>query len=453
MAIPFMWSLFAAFLLCGSAAFAAEPLEDEQSIYYQDKLFGKESGVYEKDGYLFVLVRLPVQSQNRTRMKGMALLEFSTQLRRWALEQTRRDRGGEPSRSAAVSRMEAFNDEIDPDWRFPPWSIHIGGRQFPLRETGGFFVQGQVYSKEALLKAIPESYRRHPTDAEVLAAFVRNAAAAARKDRKAFAAKCGFFEFPLVNSQDATTFPDPERKSFPADLESFLLKSRAADTGKAGKEWKRLNSALAAALRESSVCFSFAGGRPVTNETVSAVVVTNPVFSTVCSTNVVVSVLDGTDGIVTNSVVTSETVTNYVAETVSVTSRTVSFVRDESDRLFLSAGLLRRAPVPLVFAPALPAAGTTAETVRVALRGAPTDPRLWKALAARYQADGNPALSLACLLEALSLTPSDTDIVAEIALRYDELGCPGLAQGAALFAFGTAKDETTRETTKPLLSR
>lgn len=455
MAVPFTRVLFAvvASLLFGSAAIAAEPPVDEQFVYWQDKLLGKESGAYEHDEFLFVQVRLPVQSQNRMRMKGVAMQEFSEQLRRWALEQTRRDRRGEPSRPAAVARMAAFNDEADPDWRFPPWRVSVGGRQFPSRETGGFYVQGQVYSKEALLKAIPESYRRHPTDAEVLAAFVRNAAAAARKDRKAFAAKCGFFEFPLANSQDATTFPDPERKSFPANLESFLIKFRAAETGKAGKEWKRLNSALAVALRESSVCFSFAGGRPVTNQTVSAVLVTNPVVSTVCSTNVIVSVLDGADGIVTNSVVTSETVTNYVAETVSVTNRTVSFVRDESDRLFLSAGLLRHAPVPLVFAPALPAADATAETIRVALRGAPTDPRLWKALAARYKADGNPALSLACLLEALSLTPSDTDIVAEIALRYDELGCPGLAQGAALFAFGTAKDEITRETTKTLLSR
>ena len=137
----------------------------------------------------------------------------------------------------------------------------------------------------------------------------------------------------------------------------------------------------------------------------------------------------------------------------TVTNRTVSVVRDDSDRMLLSAGLLRREPKPLTFAAALPAANATADEIRVALRTSLTDPRLWKALAARYKADGQSALSLSCLLNALALTPSDTDIVAEIALRYDELGCPELARGAALFAFGAAKDERTRAKVKPLLLR
>jgi isoleucyl-tRNA synthetase len=154
---------------------------------------------------------------------------------------------------------------------------------------------------------------------------------------------------------------------------------------------------------------------------------------------------------------------NILEVLVRVLAPILSFTCDEVWEHFppaLRGGQDRPASVQLAgwparsdFAPALPAADATAETIRVALRGAPTDPRLWKALAARYKVDGNPALSLACLLEALSLTPSDTDIVAEIALRYDELGCPGLAQGAALFAFGTAKDEATREKVKPLLVR
>lgn len=454
MAFPFGRILLAGtvFLLCASAAFAAEPTADRQFVYWQNRLLGKESGVYVDGDSVYVHVRMPIDPKARLRLKGMAMQEFSAQLRRWALEQTRRDRGGEPSRPAAVARMAAFNDEADPDWRFPPWRVAIGGRQFPSREAGGFFVQGQVYNKESLLKAIPDSYRRQPTNDEVLSAFARNAAAAHRKDKAAFAAWCGFFERPLLSSRDPAVFPDPEDRHFPKQLESFLVDARSADAGKAAKEWEALNKTFASSLSQSSVCSSFAGGRPVTNETVSAVVVTNSVVETVCSTNIILSVLDGTDAGVAKSVVTSETVTNYVAETVVVTNRTVSFVRDESDRLFLSAGLLRRAPVPLVFAPASPAADATAETIRVALRRAPTDPRLWKALAARYKADGNPALSLACLLEALSLTPSDTDIVAEIALRYDALGCPGLAQGAALFAFGAAKDAETRQKVKPLLA-
>ena len=457
MAHHFTQALFAcvAFILCGSAAIAAEPPIDRQFVYYQDKLLGRESGVYEHDGFLYVVVRMPVQSQNRMRMNGLAMQEFSAQLRRWALEQTRRDRGGEPSRSAAIARMEDINDETDSSWRFPSWRINIGGREFPAREIGGFFVQGQVYSKEALLKAIPESYRRHPTDAEIFAAFARNAAAAARKDRKAFAAKCGFFEFPLLGSQDAAAFPSPEERSFPSDLESFLVKSRTADAGKAGKEWKRVNQALAEGVRKSPVCASYLQGRAVTNVVISETTVTNAVVSETVATNAVVSVPDGdgTTAAATNFVVSVGTVTNFVAETVSVTNRTVSFVRDDSDRSLLAAGLLRPAPGPLAFVPSLPAADASADEIRASLRRAPKDPRLWKALAARYGADGDPALSLSCLLNALSMTPSDTDIVAEIALRYDALGCPELARGAALFAFGTAKDEISCGKAKALFAK
>ena len=453
MTSPFRAALAACLVLalCGSAAIAAEPPIDEQFVYYQDNLLGKESGVYERDGFLFVLVRLPVASSNRMRMKGVALMEFSAQLRRWALEQTARDRGGEPSYPAAIAWMAAFNDEADPNWRIPQWRVNIVGRQFPARETGGFYIQGQVYKKDALVKAIPDSYRRQPTNDEVLSAFTRNAAAVVRKDKRAFAAQCGFFELPLSGAKDLETFPDPENRLFPKKLESFLLDARNADAGKANKEWKSLNKAFAIALCSSTICGSFMTGREVVNETVSTVSVTNPVVSMQSVTNQVVSVPDGATTSVTNYVVTAKSVTNLVASTMTVTNRTVSVVRDDSDRMLLSAGLLRREPKPLTFAATLPAANATADEIRVALRTASTDPRLWKAIAARYKADGQSALSLSCLLNALSLTPSDIDIVAEIALRYQELGCPELARGAALFAFGAAKDEMTRGKVKPLL--
>ena len=456
MASPFRAVLAAcvAFALFGSAAIAAEPSADEQFVYYQDKLLGKESGVYEQNGYLFVLVRIPSASGNRIRMKGMALQEFSAQLRRWALEQTARDRGEKPSYPAAIAWMAAFNDEADPNWRFPQWRVNIAGRQFPARETGGFYIQGQVYKKDALVKAIPDSYRRQPTSDEILLAFARNAAAVVRKDKRAFAAQCGFFELPLSGSKDLATFPDPENRLFPKKLESFLLDARNADVGKANKEWKSLNKAFATALCSSTICGSFMTGREVVNETVSTVSVTNPVVSMQSVTNQVVSVPDdGATTSVTNYVVTAKSGTNLVASTMTVTNRTVSVVRDDSDRMLLSAGLLRREPKPLTFAAVLPAANATADEIRVALRTASTDPRLWKAIAARYKADGQSALSLSCLLNALALTPSGTDIVAEIALRYDELGCPELARGAALFAFGAAKDEMTRAKVKPLLLR
>lgn len=439
------------FTLLGQAAQAASPAVDEQFVHWQDNLLGRESGVYEKDGYLFVQVRLSVEPKNRMRMKGMALQESSAQLRRWALEQTARYRGQNPPYPAAVARMAAFNDETDPDWRFPPWRVTVGGRQFPARETGGFYVQGQVYNKEALLKAIPDAYRHHPTQEAIATAFARNAAAAARKDKAAFTMWCGFFETPLLGSKDAADFPDSGNRSFPKKLESFVLDARSADVDKARKEWKAVNKSLAAALRESSVCTSYMQGRAVTNEVVSEVTVTNPVVSVQTVTNQVVLVPVGNAPSVANVVVTTETVTNYVAATMPVTNRTVTLVRDDSDRALLSVGLLRREPRPLVFASSLPSADASADGLRTALRGAATDPRLWKALAARYKADGNPALSLACLLNALSLTPSDTDIVAEIALRYQDLKCPELARGAALFAFAAAKDEATREKVKPLL--
>jgi hypothetical protein len=435
-------------VLCASAAIAADAPDDAEFVYWQDSLVGKESGVYEHRDSVFAVVRIPLASGNRMRMKSMAMQQFSAQLRRWALEQTARERGKEPAYPAAVADMAALNDELLPGWEIPNWQISIGCRQFPPREKDGFYMQCQVYQKAALLKAIPQSFRRYPTVDETMDVFAKNAVTAFRKDKKAFAVKCGFFEFSLSCTKDQVFFPDPEVRTFPKNLELFIADARNTDAGKASKEWKNLNATLAKALRQSSICTSCVAGRPVTNDVVSSVTVSTPVVSGFAVTNSVV-----TEAGVTNLVISHQSVTNFVESAQQVTNQVVKIIRDESDKMLLSAGLLRRAPGPLTFASALPAADATAEQIRVALRSAATDPRLWKALAARYGADGDPALSLSCLLNALSMTPSDTDIVAEIALRYDELGCPELARGAALFAFGTAKDEATREKVKPLLAR
>lgn len=430
-------AIVALIILCCSSVGAADVPSDWQFLHWQDTLIHKESGVYEKDNFLFVHIRIPLVGRNRLRLKGMAMREFSNQLRIWAIEQTSGDRGAF-SYPPAVEKMAALNDVVNSDWSFPIWHVNVSGRQLPSRESKGFFVQGQVYSKEALLNAIPNAYRRHPTQDDVLTAFANNARLACSKDRRSFAKQCGFFEFSPLNSVELSEFPNVYNRAFAKKLKSFLTEGRSGvDAGDAKKEWKKLNKELASSISKSSFCNSFIHGREVISNSISQVVVTNLVVS------------------INN--ITMQAVTNSVESAVLVTNQIVTLVRDVSDRMLLSGGLLSRKSAPLVYSDVLPAVGSTGNEICSLLRIAPTDPRLWICLADWYIADNNPeqspALSLVCLLNALSLTPSDSDIVARIALCYDKLGLPLLARGAAIYAYGTVSSVSMRERIMPLLLR
>ena len=163
----------AVLFLCGLAAKPADPPGDADFAYWQGELLGKASGVYECGESVFVVSRVPVTPKTRARVREAATLESSALLRDWAFRQMRRERGAEPRRAAEVSAMAVVNDRMNPGWRIPPWQIDVAGRQFPSREISGFYYQGLVFSREALLAAIPDSYRRHPSDEEVVAAFAK----------------------------------------------------------------------------------------------------------------------------------------------------------------------------------------------------------------------------------------------------------------------------------------
>ncbi len=167
-----------AILAGGSAAFAADPPVDEAFVYWQDNLLGKENRVVEHGDLVFVVVRVPIWNDSRAKAREKAMLESSSLLKAWAYEQTRKERGAKPRRPAAIARMEKFNDTVSPGWRIPPWRISVSGRQIPAREIGGFYCQGLVYDRKTLLAAIPETYRRHPSDEAVAAVFEALSAAA-----------------------------------------------------------------------------------------------------------------------------------------------------------------------------------------------------------------------------------------------------------------------------------
>ena len=184
----FVLPVCAGLLAGGWAAFAADPPADGDFAFWQDELCGKEAGVYERGDSVFVVSRVPVTPRTRPQAKQAdALLQASALLKRWVWEQTRGERGKEPVRPAAVAAMAAFNDQAAPGWRIPACRIEVPGRQFPSRELGGFYHQGQVYVRETLLAAVPEAFRRHPTGEEVAEAFAKLASAAYRKDPAAFA--------------------------------------------------------------------------------------------------------------------------------------------------------------------------------------------------------------------------------------------------------------------------
>lgn len=172
----------------GWAAHAADPPVDADFVFWQDRLLGRESGIYENGDSVFVVSRVPVSSRTRIRAKEAALLESSSLLRNWAFEQARRDRGAEPARPADIAAMAVFNDKHSPGWRIPPWRIDALGRQLPTRESDGFLHQAQVYDRETLLRAIPDGYRRHPADDETATAFATIAQAAFRRDPESFSA-------------------------------------------------------------------------------------------------------------------------------------------------------------------------------------------------------------------------------------------------------------------------
>lgn len=201
--------IFAALAAVGFAAHAADPAVDGEFVFWQDKLLGRESGIYEREHSVFVVSRVPVQPGKRMRTAATALLECSALLQNWAFEQTRRERGAEPRRPKGIAWMVKFNDQTSPVWRIPPWRIDVPGRQFPSREAGGFLYQAQVYERETLLSAIPASYRRHPSDEAVMSTFAELASAAFRRDAAGFAARCGFSDYRILAARVVPDPPDP----------------------------------------------------------------------------------------------------------------------------------------------------------------------------------------------------------------------------------------------------
>ena len=195
----------------GWAAHAADPPVDADFVFWQDRLLGRESGIYENGDSVFVVSRVPVSSRTRIRAKEAALLESSSLLRNWAFEQARRDRGAEPARPADIAAMAVFNDKHSPGWRIPPWRIDALGRQLPTRESDGFLHQAQVYDRETLLRAIPDGYRRHPADDETATAFATIAQAAFRRDPESFSASVSivFTTKAGISVRAVISFPAP----------------------------------------------------------------------------------------------------------------------------------------------------------------------------------------------------------------------------------------------------
>ena len=121
-------------------------------------------------------------------------------------------------------------------------------------------------------------------------------------------------------------------------------------------------------------------------------------------------------------------------------------------RSFLSAGLLQRQDAGSRGGNAeRPPDDMPTATLFDSLCDGRDDPRIWKRLSERLKDEGRPAESHACLLNALALNPSDAEVLAEIALRYEAFGCPTLARGAALSSVAAAGKRIAGEKTARLI--
>ena len=120
-------SIAAFMVLSGLVAFAASP--EVRLSTYKNQVRGRDSGVYEVDGDLYVHVRMPQKSSaNMNNAKLKAALEANGLLKKWAIEHTAPQRDKIESSSEGVKLAARVADSCNSGCRFNDWNLKFKGQ-------------------------------------------------------------------------------------------------------------------------------------------------------------------------------------------------------------------------------------------------------------------------------------------------------------------------------------
>lgn len=191
------------------AAFAAEVDLSSDAVpeTYKKEISAKASGVYEKDGLVYVHVKLPANTGKgrKDRKRMAALKEARMLLKAWTvnafdgLKKTPDDLPG--TWSVALCAIEAVN----PGWRTRTWSAKSKMREF-VEDGAKEYALGQVFPRRELLDEVTLKNIR-PVTAESIAEELSQSVPYAFSDhdrQDVFVAKC--------HSNDAGETTDVEKR-------------------------------------------------------------------------------------------------------------------------------------------------------------------------------------------------------------------------------------------------
>lgn len=427
---------------------------------YQNEIRGKASGVYEVGDDLFVHVRMPLETRhNPARMKMKCLLMANDLVQRWAIDLTKTDRENAiPDRvSEGVRKAHQILDAANPKWRFRDWNVKLSGQELSgFDKSSLWFVV--IVPRRDVESQIPESWKRAIPDARETAVALRVfLPQILKQDSSSVYSQCGAEDIQPGAAVSAESHR--EYVAVSARLAEYMKTSdRAASERKSAD---RLKHPL------ETVSWTADGeiAKVTTNSSVS--VVTNVFVGTSVSTSVCECVQSESSrsrrGVSCRGVLRVEERVSAPEEvvTVRVTTTTATVRRKRRrhvrcecgtprfEELFLSGGRLgnvasRRCPSGDIAVKAYfdPESTLPIRTVRLreALGENPGDLELWVLYGRCLLAQGDQLGALACFRAACVIDSGNQYALTNLAIVYDRLRCPHLAQGLAVLACGVSND-------------
>ena len=459
-------SIAAFMVLSGLVAFAASP--EVRLSTYKNQVRGRDSGVYEVDGDLYVHVRMPQKSSaNMNNAKLKAALEANGLLKKWAIEHTAPQRDKIESSSEGVKLAARVADSCNSGWRFNDWNLKFKGQELSGQETG-VVLFGQMMSKAEIVRQIPPSfYKAIPHDVlfKVLGPFVK---AMRERDASRLYGLCNAID--LMPDAAVTPKAKEEFARVNVELDKYLTSSEFVAGLK--EHAKKIRGPMVA---ENWVDVLQKPAEEVSN---SVVIVTNVIAEVRIATNVVTRAQSDKERMSTGFVAKGEVKETTrisdeeeVVETRTATTvTTIRKIRRKTvkevsgcpvfEEAFLSGGKvldkasvqteIGKKAVAIYFDNVTPMDEKT-KKVADALCENPGDSQLWNLYGrCLLQARDNMA-ALVCFRCAVKLDASNQYAIANISMVYDFLGCAELARGMAILAYGLAQDEWCRNVAKNIL--
>ena len=459
--------LIAAFMATSGLAALAASSEVRLSTY-KDQVRSKNSGVYEIGEDLYVHVRMPQNSSaNVNRAKLRVALEANDLLKKWAIDYTAPQRDKIESAPTGVKLAAKLADACNPGWRFNDWNLKFKGQELVGQEPG-FILLGQMMSKADIVRQIPPSFsRKIPQDVlfKVLGPFVK---AMRERDASKLYGLCNAVD--LMLDADVVPMAKEEFARANAELDKYLASSE-----------------FVAGLREHAkkICgpmltetWEDVPQKPVEEVSNSVVIVTNVIARIMVATNVVTRaqsdkerqssgraakgevkettrISDEEEVVETRTVTTVKTFRKFRRKTVTEVSGRPIF-----EEVFMSGGKklgqasaqteIGKKAVAAYFDNVTPM-DEKAKAVADALCENPGDSQLWNLYGRCLLQKEDKMAALICFRCAVKLDTSNQYAVTNLSATYDALGCPELARGLAVLAYGIADDEWCRSTAKKVL--